>query len=84
LSGLSLKDKIETQWDDEKILNKLKLFLNDKVKVGVKFFTDEDDLIHGYSIVFVAGEKVLPSGAVEFDWPWQPMPIPEALKGKLN
>jgi hypothetical protein len=65
-------------------LNKLKLFLDDKVKVGVRFLTDEDELIHGYNIVFVVGDKLLPSGLVEFEWPLQPMPMPIAFEGKLH
>ena len=84
MSNLSLKEKINTKWDDETILNKLKLFLDDKVKVGVRFLTDEDELIHGYNIVFVVGDKLLPSGLVEFEWPLQPMPMPIAFEGKLH
>jgi hypothetical protein len=84
LSSASLKDKIENKWDDETILDKVQLFFNDKVKAGVHFTTDSDGLIHGYTVLFVAGKKVLPSAPVEFDWPLQPMPIPEAMKGKLN
>lgn len=81
---MSLENKINNKWDDETCLNNLKLFLNERVKVGVKFLTDEDDLIHGYTVVFVAGDNILPSGLVEFEWPWQPMPMPEAFEGKLN
>lgn len=84
MPSLSLKDKIETKWDDETLLNKLKLFLNNRVKVGVQFDSDEDGLIHGYTLVFVAGDKTLPSAPVEFGWPLQTMPIPQAFEGRLH
>ena len=84
MSSDKIKNKIDNKWDDKTCLNNLSLFLKDRVKVGVKFLTDEDDLIHGYNIVFVAGDSILPSGLVEFEWPWQPMPMPEAFEGKLH
>lgn len=84
MSSNKLKNKIENKWDSQTTLENLQLFLNDKVKVGVKFLKDEDDLIHGYNIVFVCGNNILPSGLVEFEWPWQPMPMPEAFEGKLH
>ncbi len=84
MSSASLKDKIENKWDDETILERLQLFLQNKAKVGVHFNTDSDGLVHGYTILFVVGDKILPSAPVEFDWPWQLMPIPEAMKGMLN
>ena len=79
-----LKNKITNKWDDAELLANFKLFLDDKVKVGVKFITDEDDLVHGYNIVFVAGESIVTSSLVEFEWPLQPMPMPEAFVGRLN
>lgn len=84
MSSVSLKDKIENKWDDETVLEKLQLFLQNKTKVGVHFDTDNDGLIHGYTILFVAGEKILSSAPVEFEWPWQMLPIPEAMKGTLQ
>jgi hypothetical protein len=39
-----------------------------------------DDLITGYVLVFGDDENFFASDPVEFDWPLQHMPYPEALR----
>lgn len=79
--GFSLKEKIN-KWTDEEVLENLLLFLNDRVQAGVHFVTNDDGLIVGYSTVLVVGDKMVPSEPIVLDWPWQPMPLPEAFNKK--
>ena len=81
--GLSLKEKIKTG-TDEQVVELLAPFLKDRVSAAVGFINNEDGLVIGYQSYLVVGDLMIPSDATMFDWPYQPMPIPEAFKGATH
>lgn len=85
--GLSLKEKITKATEDatdEEVIDIIMPLLKERLKTGVGFIENEDGLIVGYKGYLVVGELMIPAEATMFDWPYQAMPIPEAMKGMLH
>lgn len=85
--GLTLEEKItkaaETATDKE-IIELITPLLKERISAGVGFITDEDELIRGYRAYLVVGSLLVPSEVTVLDWPYQPMPMPEAFKKELH
>jgi len=79
MSKTKLENKINNKWNDEEVLENLALLL-DRVKVGTTFVQNDDGALTHSICVFSAGDKVIVSDPVEFEWPLMLMPQPEALK----
>lgn len=67
----------------EEVLELFSLFLDD-VSTTTQFLQNEDGLLTGQVVIFRCEDKVIISDPQELEWPLQPMPMPEALKGGLN
>lgn len=83
---VKFEDHITTwldEWTDEECLNNAVKFF-DRVDVSTKFIENADGLITHQLHLLIAGDKVLASDPVEFEWPLQRMPMPEAFVGALN
>lgn len=81
--GLSLKEKIKNG-TDEQIVELLAPFLEERVSSAVGFINNQDGLVVGYRSYLVVGDLMIPTENIMFDWPYQPMPIPEAFKGATH
>jgi hypothetical protein len=55
-----------------------------RVGLTTEFVTQEDGMITHQMIIAVCGDKMIVSEPKELLWPLQMMPMPEALKGKVN
>jgi hypothetical protein len=87
LFGLTLEEKITKVADtatDKEIVELITPLLRERITAGVGFVTNEDDLVLGYRAYLVVGSLLVPSEATMLDWPYQPMPIPEALKKEAH
>ena len=85
--GLTLEEKITKAADtatDKEIVELITPLLRERITAGVGFVTNEDDLVLGYRAYLVVGSLLVPSEATMLDWPYQPMPIPEALKKEAH
>lgn len=71
------------EWTEEERVIRLKAMLQ-MTNSGVHFIPNEDGLIVGYRMVFGEEENFFASDPIIFDWPMQPMPVPEAFQGRLN
>lgn len=83
---VKFEDYIEgwlAEWTDEEcLLNVTKFF--DRVETATQFIENSDGLLTHQFQLLIAGDKVLASDPVEFEWPLQRMPMPEAFQGVLN
>lgn len=85
--GLTLEEKITkaaNEATDKEIVGIIAPLLRERITAGVGFMTDEDDLIFGYKAYLVVGSLLIPSEATMLDWPYQPMPMPEAFKKEAH
>lgn len=85
--GLTLEEKITkaaNEATDKEIVEIITPLLRERITAGVGFMTDEDDLILGYKAYLVVGSLLIPSEATMLDWPYQPMPMPEAFKKEAH
>lgn len=81
---MSFTKKIQ-KWDDETVLEKLyQLIVERDVTITTQFVTGENGIVTGERMIVACGEKFFATPPIEFDWPLQPMPMPEALKKRSN
>jgi len=69
--------------DDEEVLALMYLLLH-RVSASTTLIQDSDGIIRAHKMTFQSGDKAFSSSMKEFEWPLQPMPIPDALKGKIH
>lgn len=78
-------EKLLIKMNDEEVLVSLYAHLGTRIALSFDLIQDKDSgVITGQSLVMMAGEKVIRSQPMPFDWPLQLMPMPDAFKGKLN
>lgn len=85
--GLTLEEKITkaaNEATDKEIVEIITPLLRERITAGVGFVTNEDDLVLGYRAYLVVGNLLVPSEATMLDWPYQPMPMPEAFKKEAH
>lgn len=85
--GLTLKEKINKvaeQATDLEVIETIAPLLKDRVTTGVAFITNEDELVIGYKVYLVVGDVAVPAEPTMLEWPYQPMPVPEALKKGMH
>lgn len=85
--GLTLEEKIvkaASTASDREIVDIITPLLRERITAGVGFVTDEDELILGYRAYLAVGTLLIPSDYTQLDWPYQPMPMPEAFKKEVN
>ena len=85
--GLTLEEKITkaaANATDKEVVQLISPLLQERITAGVGFITDEDELILGYRAYLLVGSLLVPSEATMLDWPYQPMPMPEAFKKEMH
>jgi len=86
LSKKTFEQKLQAKIEDgtpEEILELFSYFLDD-VGVNTQFIQNDDGLIIGQVVIFRCDDKVIVSEPQELEWPLQPLPMPDAMKGNLN
>ena len=68
-------------WTDEECLTVFAAFL-ERVNVVPRVLQNDEGLITHQVLVTLCGDKVITSDPVPFDWPLQPLPMPDALKAR--
>lgn len=76
-------DKIIEDGTDEDVLKAFYKFFK-RVNIKTDFILSEDDLILGEVMVVNCGDSMFTSDPIEYPWPLQYMPMPDALKGVVN
>ena len=71
------------QWTDEEVLEVLSTFLG-RVDMSSQFGETSEGVLTHLMLVLQAGESAIVSNPMEFEWPLQRMPMPDALRGKVN
>lgn len=76
-------DKKIKEWDDEECLYNFSKFF-ERVGITTQFVQNDDGLLTHQVLTMQCGDKIIVSDPHELEWPLQLMPMPEALKGKVN
>lgn len=78
-------EKKLAKWSDEKVLEVLYAFLEDRVQVTNKLLQNEDGFVTHQMIIFQCGDKFFTGEPQELIQPLEPLPIPDGLdKRKIN
>ena len=73
--------KTMRSWTDEECLLAFGAFL-ERVNVVPRLLQNDDGLITHQVLVTLCGDRAISSDPVPFDWPLQPLPMPDALKSR--
>lgn len=76
-------EKLLDKMSDEECLIAFAMFLATRVSITTEFH-QQDDVITHESLVMCINDKMVQSDPRPLNWPLQPMPMPEAFKGKVN
>lgn len=76
--------KLLEKMTDEEVLASTYLTLATRVDIATEFVQNEEGALTHETLILKCGDKVFTSEPQPFEWPLQMLPVPEALKKKLN
>lgn len=79
---MDIEESLET-WTDEECLEQFSKFL-ERVGFSTQFIQDDEGLMTHQILTMQCGDKIVVSEPQELEWPLQPLPMPEAFRGKTN
>jgi len=77
-----LEEQIE-QATNEELLEMISKFIG-RVEISSQFGETDEGILTHIMLVLQAGDSAIVSDPMEFEWPLQRMPMPDALRGVVN
>lgn len=77
-------EKLLDKMTDEECLIAFAMFLATRVSITTEFVQGEEGVITHEALIMCVNDKMVQSDPRPLNWPLQPIPMPEAFKGKVN